>query len=57
VISGDRVTVDHRHCACGRRSPAIVEIARYSDLPEGDDKLSCAGTVDSYVRGSMEAWA
>jgi hypothetical protein len=57
VISGDRVTVALDTCPCGRRSPGIVEIARYSDLPEGDDKLSCAGAVDSYVRGSIGAWA
>jgi hypothetical protein len=56
VISGDRVSVSFSGCSCGRRSPAITEIARYTDLPEGDDKLSCAGTVDAYVRGSMESW-
>jgi hypothetical protein len=57
VISGDRVAVSFEPCPCGRRSPAVSEIARYSDLPEGDDKLSCAGTVDAYVRGSIESWA
>ena len=56
VISGDRVSVSFAPCPCGRRSPAITEIARYTDLPEGDDKLSCAGTVDAYVRGSIESW-
>ncbi len=57
VISGDRVSVSFAPCPCGRRSPGITDIARYTDLPEGDDKLSCAGTVDAYVRGSMESWA
>jgi hypothetical protein len=55
VISGDQVTFQFGECACGRRSPAVMAITRYSDLPEGDDKLSCAGTIDSYVRGSIGA--
>ncbi|CAN7630689.1 hypothetical protein LJR219_004900 [Phenylobacterium sp. LjRoot219] len=51
VISGDRVQIDFRPCACGSKSPSIRDdIARYSDL-EGDDKIGCAGTVDAYVRG------
>jgi len=51
VISGDRLTVDRNPCPCGRASSTITGIVRYSDLPEGDDKLTCAGTIDSYVRG------
>ena len=51
VISGDRLKVDFGSCQCGRRSPSVLEVARYTDLPEGDDKLSCAGQIDSYVRG------
>lgn len=51
VISGDRLTVDFDACACGRRSPAAIEVTRYADLPEGDDKLTCAGQIDTYVRG------
>jgi hypothetical protein len=51
VISGDRVSVDFSPCACGQRGPSIGDdIARFADL-EGDDKISCAGTVDAYVRG------
>jgi hypothetical protein len=51
VISGDKITVDHRPCACGNAGPSIEDnIARYADL-EGDDKIGCAGTVDAYVRG------
>lgn len=51
VISGDKVSIDFRPCACGARSPSIRDdIARYADL-EGDDKIGCAGTVDAYVRG------
>lgn len=51
VISGDRLTINFDPCKCGRSSPSILEITRYKDLPEGDDKLSCAGQVDTYVRG------
>jgi hypothetical protein len=51
VISGDRIQVDFGPCACGAHSPSIRDdIVRYKDL-EGDDKISCAGTVDAYVRG------
>jgi len=51
VISGDRIEVDFRPCACGSPSPSICDnIARYADL-EGDDKIACSGTVDAYVRG------
>lgn len=51
VISGDKVQVDFGACACGARTPSIRDnIVRYSDL-EGDDKISCSGTVDAYVRG------
>lgn len=51
VISGDRIEVDFRPCACGSPSPSIRDnIARYADL-EGDDKIACSGTVDAYVRG------
>lgn len=51
VISGDKVSIDFRPCACGARGPSIRDdVTRYSDL-EGDDKIGCAGTVDAYVRG------
>jgi hypothetical protein len=51
VISGDKVSIDFKPCACGARGPSIRDnIVRYSDL-EGDDKIGCAGTVDAYVRG------
>jgi hypothetical protein len=53
VISGDKLTVDHNPCACGRASSGVTSVARYKDLPEGDDKLTCAGTIDSYVRGAI----
>jgi hypothetical protein len=51
VISGDRVSIDFRPCACGNKGPSIRDnVVRYADL-EGDDKIGCAGTVDAYVRG------
>jgi hypothetical protein len=51
VISGDRIQVDFGPCACGAKTPSIRDnVIRYTDL-EGDDKISCAGTVDAYVRG------
>jgi hypothetical protein len=52
VISGDRVHIDFRECACGHQGPHIgPDIVRYSEL-EGGDKITCAGTIDAYVRGS-----
>jgi hypothetical protein len=51
VISGDRVNVSFVKCACGHQGPTIGrDITRYSDLP-GGDKITCAGSIDAYVRG------
>ncbi|AFJ33773.1 hypothetical protein W7S_03950 [Mycobacterium sp. MOTT36Y] len=51
VISGDRVSVSFGKCGCGHQGPTIGrEITRYSDLP-GGDKITCAGSIDAYVRG------
>lgn len=50
VISGDRIDVDFTMCGCGHQGPTIgPDIVRYADL--GGDKISCAGTIDAYVRG------
>ena len=52
LVSGDHGTLQLEPCACGRRGPSLLpEIVRYRDLPGGDDKVSCAGTIDTYVRG------
>jgi hypothetical protein len=52
VISGDRVNIDFAPCACGNEGPHIgLDIVRYADL-EGGDKITCAGTIDAYVRGA-----
>ena len=55
TISGDKVIADFGTCPCGGTGPTILdEITRYSDLPDGD-KITCAGTLDAYVRGFIEA--
>lgn len=51
IITGDRIVVDFRPCACGNKGPSIADtIVRYADIA-GDDKIACAGTADAYVRG------
>ncbi|MBL7496651.1 hypothetical protein I6A84_00585 [Frankia sp. CNm7] len=52
LISGDRVLVDLESSGF-----AVIPgtVARYSDLRGGsDDRLTCAGTVDAFVRGLSE---
>lgn len=50
LITGDRVTFHTGTCSCGRPGPYLTDpISRYTDT--GEDKLSCAGTIDSYIRG------
>jgi hypothetical protein len=48
--SGDRVTIHwDDDCPCGWRAPRIgPEIARFSELDGGDDKISCSGSVQAY---------
>jgi hypothetical protein len=51
IISGDKIAVSFAKCACGHQGPTVGrEIMRFSDLPDGD-KISCAGSIDAYVRG------
>ena len=51
IISGDKISVSFAKCACGHQGPTVArEIMRFSDLPDGD-KISCAGSIDAYVRG------
>ncbi|MBL7491026.1 hypothetical protein I6A60_09795 [Frankia sp. AgB1.9] len=55
TISGDRILADFRVCSCGREGTTVFEdITRYKDLPDGD-KITCAGTMDAYVRGFIES--
>ncbi len=56
LITGDKVTMDYaKTCSCGRPGPVVRagSIARYSDLGE-EDKITCAGTMESYIRGAIE---
>lgn len=55
IISGDKVTVDFGSDLDGIKTPIVRSIARYADLEEGEGKLTCAGTIDGYVRGSVAA--
>ncbi|MDB5686535.1 MAG: hypothetical protein JWR77_1124 [Rhizorhabdus sp.] len=55
IISGDKVTVDFGSGLDGVKTPIVRSIARYQDLAEGEDKLTCAGSIDSYVRGAIAA--
>ena len=52
MISGDKITISYDPCpSCGNAGPSIEDnVARLKDL-DGDDKITCAGTVDAYVRG------
>lgn len=56
VITGDKVTIDFapQGDTDGLQGPLIRSVARYADLEEGEDKLSCAGTIESYVRGMID---
>lgn len=55
MISGDKVRVEFGSDLDGIKVPVVHEINRYADLEEGEDKLSCAGSIDAYVRGSLAA--
>jgi hypothetical protein len=56
VVSDDRITVDFDTCQCGRPGPTILDnVVRYADLQGKDDKLSCAGTIDAYITGAVQA--
>jgi hypothetical protein len=53
TISGDRIRAEFGVCPCGRPGPTVFdEISRYADLADGD-KITCAGTMDAYVRGFL----
>lgn len=56
LVTGDKAVLHLATCPCERPSPSIDDtITRYSDLPGGDDKVTCAGTIDAYVRGLVGA--
>ncbi|MGF6702090.1 hypothetical protein OKW38_006767 [Paraburkholderia sp. MM5496-R1] len=54
-ITGDKVVVDFSPAGNtdGLQGPLVRQVGRYADLEEGEDKLSCAGTMESYVRGMI----
>jgi hypothetical protein len=57
IVSGDHVTADFSpRCECGRAGPTIEDsVVRYSELSAGgDDKLTCGGTIEAYIRGVVE---
>ncbi|MBA4024562.1 MAG: hypothetical protein C0482_19595 [Gordonia sp.] len=54
TISGDKIRANLGGCPCGRPGTTVFDqISRYSDLKD-DDKITCAGTMDAYVRGFIE---
>jgi hypothetical protein len=55
IVTGDRISVRFGQCDCGRSGPTVGDdVARYSELEGNDDKLSCAGTMEAYIRGAIE---
>lgn len=56
LITGDKVNVDFApRCACGRPGPTLLDnITRFTDGGE-DDHIGCAGTIDGYIRGELNA--
>jgi hypothetical protein len=54
TISGDRIRVDFAGCPCGRVGPSVFpDVTRFATLADAD-KITCAGTMDAYVRGYVE---
>ncbi|UXJ50240.1 hypothetical protein [Pseudomonas citronellolis] len=56
LITGDKVTVDFaERCPCGRPGPTLLDnITRFAEAGE-DDHIGCAGTIDGYIRGALNA--
>ena len=48
-LCGDRVTIEwDTQCACGRKGAFIHDdVVRYSEIITGEDKLTCATTIDN----------
>jgi hypothetical protein len=55
TISGDWITADYGRCACGRPGPTVEDSVRRAKDVIGidDDKISCAGAIEAYVRGAI----
>lgn len=56
LITGDKVTVDFaERCSCGRHGPTLLDnITRFTQAGQ-DDHIGCAGTIDAYIRGAVNA--
>ena len=55
LVTGDRITVAADPCACGRPGRTVTDpVTRYRDLNGDDDKLTCGGTIEQYIRGVVE---
>jgi hypothetical protein len=56
LISGDKVTADlSARCPCGRPGPTLLDnISRFAQVGE-EDHIGCAGTIDGYIRGALNA--
>jgi hypothetical protein len=50
VITSDRIEADFSPCPCGLPSTSVISVGRFSTTGD-DDKLTCAGTIASYIRG------
>jgi hypothetical protein len=50
LLTSDWLTVHFDRCPCGMQSPSVVEVSRLDG--RGDDKVSCAGRAEMYVRGA-----
>ncbi|MCU1656983.1 MAG: hypothetical protein JWO57_1639 [Pseudonocardiales bacterium] len=55
TISGDWITADYGRCPCGRPGPSVEDSVRRAKDVIGieDDKISCAGAIEAYVRGAI----
>jgi hypothetical protein len=53
VITGDKVKFHTGRCDCGRHSSSVSRADRYADIADGEEKLTCAGTMEAYVRGEL----
>jgi hypothetical protein len=56
LITGDKVSIDfNEKCPCGRHGPTLLDnITRFAQTGQ-DDHIGCAGTIDSYIRGALNA--
>jgi hypothetical protein len=55
LISGDWITANFGTCQCGRPGPVVRNDVRRASEVIGidDDKISCAGGVEAYIRGAI----